>query len=67
MAKYTHKKRQAIAETKPGQTLSRAQEGELTWLREAFQSLGRRTTAQAYEVGGRRRSATSSIRNRDIR
>lgn len=52
MAKYTHKKRMAIAETKPGQTLSRAQEGELKWLRDAFQSLGRRTTAQAYEIGG---------------
>lgn len=52
MAKYTHKKKQAIAETKPGQTLSRAQEGELTWLRDAFQSLGRRSTAQAFEVGG---------------
>ncbi len=41
----------AVAETKPGRTLSRAQEDELKWLRDAFQSLGRRTTAQAYEVG----------------
>lgn len=52
MAKYTHKKRQAIAETKPGQTLSRAQKDELKRLGDAFHSLGRRTTAQAYEVGG---------------
>ncbi|WP_312367740.1 hypothetical protein [Ensifer sp.] len=52
MVKYTHKKRKAIAETKPGPTLSRAQEGELKWLRDAFQSLGRRTTTQAYEIGG---------------
>ncbi len=52
MAKYTHRKRQAIAETKPGQTLSRAQKDELKRLGDAFHSLGRRTTAQAYEVGG---------------
>ncbi len=51
MAKYTHRKRQAIAETKPGPTLSRAQQDELKWLRDAFQSLGRRTTEQAYDVG----------------
>ncbi len=51
MAKYTHRKRQAIAETKLGPTLSRAQQDELKWLRNAFQSLGRRTTEQAYDVG----------------
>lgn len=51
MAKYTHRKRLAIAETKPGLTLSRAQQDELKWLRDAFQSLGRRTTEQAYDVG----------------
>lgn len=51
MAKYTHKKRVAIAQTKPGPTISPAQEDELTQLRDAFRSLGRRTTAQAFEVG----------------
>jgi len=52
MAKYTHKKRAAVAQTKPGPTITPAQEDELKWLRDAFQSLGRRTTAQAFEIGG---------------
>ncbi len=52
MTKYTHKKRAAVAQTKPGPTISPAQEDELKWLRDAFQSLGRRTTAQAFEIGG---------------
>ncbi|MCR6499097.1 hypothetical protein MUO32_08645 [Shinella sp. CPCC 101442] len=52
MAKYTHKKREAVAQTKPGPTITPAQEDELKWLRDAFQSLGRRTTAQAFEIGG---------------
>ncbi|WEX89027.1 hypothetical protein PZN02_001568 [Sinorhizobium garamanticum] len=52
MAKYTHKKRAAVAQTKLGPTITPAQEDELKWLRDAFQSLGRRTTAQAFEIGG---------------
>lgn len=66
MAKYTHKKRQAIAETKQGRTLSRAQQDELKWLGDAFRSLGRRTTAQAYEIGDYLSRAKSILPEKEL-
>ncbi|OAP39046.1 hypothetical protein AU381_08040 [Sinorhizobium glycinis] len=52
MTKYTHKKKITIAKATAGPTISPAQEEELSGLREDIRSLGRRTTAQAIELGG---------------
>ncbi|NTJ45371.1 hypothetical protein G6L28_22660 [Agrobacterium larrymoorei] len=51
MSKYTHRKKDSVDEANPGSTLSPAQQDELKRLRDAFRSLGRRTTEQAYDIG----------------
>ncbi len=51
MAKYTHREKSSVEEASPGTTLSAAQQDELKWLRDAFRSLGRRTTEEAYDIG----------------
>lgn len=51
MAKYTHRKKASVEEANSCTTLSPAQQDELKWLRDAFRSLGRRTTEEAYDIG----------------
>jgi integrase len=63
MAKYTHRKNASVEEANPGTTLSPAQQDELKWLRDAFRSLGRRTTEQAYDIGEYLARAKSILRS----